>query len=155
MTKRQHTIKQHGIVSDRDPAFSGRDCLRSLQAKAADVTPRSHGTIAIESAMGVRTILNQSEVVATRNFYKAIHRRGVSPQVHNADGARARRDTALHVIGIGEQGFRIDIAENRVASALQDWSGGGKESVTRHDELCARLDSQRKVRAVKRRGPAV
>src|SRR6185312_13604871 len=46
-------------------------------------------------------------------------------------------------------------AEDRTPSALQDWSCGGKEGVTGHDDLCARFDSERKVRAVQRRRAAV
>src|SRR5262249_29378501 len=48
MTKRQHAVKQHGIISDCDAALSGRDRLWPLKAEAADVAPRSYGTVAIK-----------------------------------------------------------------------------------------------------------
>src|SRR6185437_16654169 len=105
--------------------------------------------------MSVRAIFNQSEIVTARNLHKAVHGSRIPPQVHDAYCAGTRGDTALHIIWVGEQCFRIHVAEDRAPSALQDWSRGGKESVAGHDDLCARLDSKRKVGAVKRCSAAV
>lgn len=60
MTKRQHTVKQHRIVSDCNPALSTRHSLWPLQAEAADIAPRSHRPSPLAS------VLMSSRAAATR-----------------------------------------------------------------------------------------
>ena len=100
-------------------------------------------------------VLHDGEPVPFRERPNGIHVRGPPIELRGHDGARPRRDAALHVAGIGEQRAGIDVAEHRPPPALQDRRRGGEEGVPGHNDLGPRLDADREVRAVQRRSAAV
>ena len=151
----EHPIEQHGVVRHRDAGFAARNSLRALQTETADVAPRADRPAAIAGAVGVRAVFDQRQAVLPRDVGEAVERRGVAPQMHDADRARSRCYATGDIVGVGQQRAGVDVAEDRPAAALEDRRRGGEEGIAGHDDLGPRLDACREVRAVQRRRAAV
>ncbi len=110
------------IGGDRAAFAQGGDHLLSMEAEDVHPSLLAHLRALIGGAKGARGIADHRDWAVLRmgmapaDLLQRVHIGGEAVHVGGEDGARARRDLALHVVGIQVQRLRVDLGEDGLAA---------------------------------------
>jgi len=120
---------------------SGGKMLGLAEAEAADIADGADGAAVIFAADGLRTVLDNIEVMLLRNVHDAAHITDDTVQMHDDDALGAVGDLALNIIRVnGVVGGHV--AENGDRTGLHDGIGGRDEGIRRDEHLVAGANAE-------------
>src|SRR5439155_17648442 len=98
VTQCANSFSDSVVVSGNGSAFSNRSkILGGIKAEASYTADASRSLAEILSAMGLRCIFNESQVVALTDVFEGIHVRHLAIQVNWKDSARPGSYRVFHL----------------------------------------------------------
>ncbi len=141
------------VGGQRHAAAIGVERLQRLEAEEAGITERADVASFVRGAERMGTILDDSEIVPSRNSHHAIHVAREAVEMRRHDGARVGCDGAFERVGIETERLGIHIGEHRGESRDARDFGHDPEGQCRKDDLGAGRQAQSLQQVVERHPP--
>ncbi len=144
------------IVGGQHAAFAGRSqVLGGIKTEASDIAHGARAPAAIFGAVGLSGVLNDDQLVASRDIENRIHFGALPVEMHQQDGARAAGDRSFDFGGVDVACRRVDIDENRRGADVPDGGHRGVKGEWNGDYFVAGLNAGRQQRQMERTGSGV
>jgi hypothetical protein len=127
------------LGKDRSSLESGKD-LSGMEAGDSQVTMPEYAATFIINSKGMRSIINDFQVVNVSDTLYRFHIARAAIAMHSQYGGRPRSNCGLDTIGVDVQTFRIDIYEHRRNTIPYQGMTGGHEGIGRSNDFTG--DSQ-------------
>jgi hypothetical protein len=152
MTEERGALEQARVTRDEDASLAGRDRLLRLQTEAGDVSERPGQASLTGRAVSVGAVLDHAKAGALREGEGRGHVADASVLVRDDDRPGAIGQPALRICDVDVSGILLDITEHGYESDVKHRQDGRQVRVGRRKHLVARLEIEREVRGVERRG---
>jgi len=143
------------VVGHQRAALAAVEVLRGLEAEAAHVAVGPDRLAAPLGQVGLAGVLDDGEAPPVGERKDRVEVRGSACDVHRHDGAGARRDGGLDLLGVDLVRPRVAVDEDGQRMVQQHDVDRRDEGVGRNDYLVTGADLQRGECGVERGGAAV
>ena len=144
-----------GAVRDQHPALAGRQLLVGVEAEGGEVAAGPHPpSLGVDRAERLAGVLEDPEAAAGGDLLELGHRGGVAEDVDREDPRGALGQTRLGGGGIEVEGDRVDVAEDRPHTLIEEAVGRSDEAQRAGQDLVALTPAQRPDPEVQRGRPA-
>ena len=126
--------------------------LRLVEGEAAEVPDGAEGPALVGAHDGLGRVLDDEQLVLSRNGHDRVHLAGHARVVHDHDGLRAARDGGLDLRLVDVHGVGADVDEDQLRPVVDEGVGGGGEGEARQDDLIPGLKLAQEARHIQRRG---
>ena len=135
----EHAASEFIVIGNHNSTFAGGNVLALLQAEAADGSERSDILIVVTGHECLSCVFDNRNAGSARQLHNGFHLTRVPEQVRDDDGFGFVCDAIFNCRRSHVAGFRIDIAENRNGSLVDNRRQRSHISDRRCDDLIARF----------------
>ena len=125
---------------DHEPPLPGHDVLGRIEAEAAEIAHRSGLLSLVLGLDGVRTVLDDGQIVFTRDRHDGVHGACTSCEMDREDGPRPPRDFFQDFRRVNVHCPRLDVCEHGSAPRVYDRVHRRTERHRTGDHLVPRPD---------------
>ena len=139
--QRETTVENLFVVRDEQAAFAGGHAFVLVEGECGAVAERSGLLAFVEGVVGLRGIFDDLEIVLLGDFADGIHVAAETMEMDAENGFCSRCDSGFDFGGVDQEGFRIDIDEDRNGHVVDDARRTGRPCVGSDDDLVACADA--------------